>query len=1113
MLKHPSSLICTSRTPSETREVGKNFASYLYPGSLVLLKGDLGAGKTEFTKGIAQGLSIKDIPTSPTFTIVQTYGQKSNCMYHFDLYRLSKRAELEDIGIDDYLESNAICLIEWAEKFPGFFDPDFEIVIEKEGDSGRKISLRSYKDAFFLKDVQGKLRALSSKQKEAIGSLKSELKSDNAQKLSLEKSKEVTAVNTIRKVPCEAENHKNKPLVLAFDTANDVVSVGIGVLNSKDRAVEIIASSEHEALRASNTSLLPLLDKLLKKEGIDKSSLSCIAIGRGPGSFTGVRIALAAAKGIADAKSLPLIGVGTLDAIAWRVHAEGVRGDLLVLGDAMRKEVFVAYYSLDEAGVISTQPLSVQPVTQFLEDFNPPHNIHICGDALKKYSTELNMPEKYLPRHLWDCTGEGLLRVFQDLWQHPDFDPLDARAHKPAHVLPLYTRLSDAEEHERARARIEPAPARPKGATSAPWPSQDATSPPPAPDALRITSHAETRPLQDDSCRKNAACALGYSNVTHAFRDEASSKNTTGVYGSSNGAHACQNDATIKNATDGVGAANAPHASRNEATSDAATSARSSQHERPRRRSLHAQAHVRARSNGEGVTFLPLSCAHVSGAARLEQRCMLSDAWSEVQMRDELQQDNRIWWVALAGEEVVGYAGGMIVDHVLEILKIGVEPAWRRHALATDLMKRLCDDAYNLAADQTRLEVRFSNESAQAFYKKLGFTYIGSRKKYYSDGEDALLFERSLPLFSAGVAGMEIQGMHNNEKVVSNKGTEKDKPPYILAIESSCDETAAAIIDGSEQLLSDVLTSQVEFHSRFGGVVPEIASRKHIEAISDICETALAQSHIAWRELNAIASTFAPGLLGGLVIGVSYGKAAAWALDIPFIVVNHLEGHLYANKLADVDFAPPAVVSLLSGGNTILVYMKDWQSYTTLGCTIDDAVGEAYDKVAKALGLGYPGGFAISAAAKRGNPHAIDFPRAMLHSKDYSFSLSGLKTAVMNYLNRETSAGRDIVVEDVAASFQQAIIDVQVAKAKAALKETQAPTFCFGGGVAANHELRHAYAEMCKNLQVKFIVPPYKSCGDNAGMIALVALDRFKQEKYAALNIDAFARASLDVPY
>ena len=253
--------------------------------------------------------------------------------------------------------------------------------------------------------------------------------------------------------------------------------------------------------------------------------------------------------------------------------------------------------------------------------------------------------------------------------------------------------------------------------------------------------------------------------------------------------------------------------------------------------------------------------------------------------------------------------------------------------------------------------------------------------------------------------------------------------------------------------------------------------------------------------------------MGALVVGVAFAKGAAWGADKPFIGVNHLEGHLYANKLADADFAPPAVASLVSGGNTMLVHVRDWGDYETLGTTIDDAVGEAFDKVAKALDLGYPGGPNISKQAALGNPRAIAFPRAMLHSGDLRFSLSGLKTAVVTYINQCRLRGEALNIPDIAASFQQAVIDVQIAKARTALLQTGAKTFCLGGGVAANPQLRAAYGQLADELGVKLVMAPLRSCGDNAGMIALVALDRYRAGRFFDLSTDAYAHANLDEPY
>jgi N6-L-threonylcarbamoyladenine synthase len=370
--------------------------------------------------------------------------------------------------------------------------------------------------------------------------------------------------------------------------------------------------------------------------------------------------------------------------------------------------------------------------------------------------------------------------------------------------------------------------------------------------------------------------------------------------------------------------------------------------------------------------------------------------------------------------------------------------------------------------------------------------------------------------------------------------------PRILAVETSCDETAAAIIDGEGRLLSDIVASQVDFHARFGGVVPEIASRKHTEAIVGVVDATLDEAGLcSWQELDALAVTYAPGLIGALVVGVAFAKGLSWATGLPLIRVNHLEGHIYANRMGFEDLArqspdqtneaagaplkqkneavsaslsqdtlsPPFVIALLSGGHTMLVQVSDWGEYRILGRTLDDAVGEAFDKIAKALGLGYPGGPVISRLAEQGNPRAFDFPRALLHSHDYRFSLSGLKTAVITFIKREREAGGELDLPDIAASFQQAVIDVQVAKALAALEETKCATFCIGGGVAANKALRAAYEKAMTARGIRVVFPPRNACTDNAAMIARVALDRFRNGNFMGLDDDAFAQTDLELRY
>ena len=874
--------------------------------------------------------------------------------------------------------------------------------------------------------------------------------------------------------------------VLAFDTANEIIAIGLGVLHASSRMIELTASVEAEARRASNTQLLPRIDAALAEHGVAREDIACVAVGRGPGSFTGVRIAMATAKGIASALEVPLVGVSSLDAVAWNAWAAGERGPLSVVADAMRKEVYPVRYLLNDTGIerleadrvvkaedaarelaaegdLSGSASATVPsrsdspgshetsagrfgstgaaprseaeqvpegetrLVGAIADADPaeedassqvPTRL-LAGDALKKYGELFAGCGAALPAELWTPTGRGLLLALQAAWRAGEADPLDARRHDPAFALPVYTRLSDAEENERIRL----------------------------------------------------------------------SKNDP------------------KNLATGV--------------QDVAKRA-------DQRATMHDTAILNARPDEHGITYKPLDAAHAGAVATLESLVMGSDAWNEALVADELPRADRVWWAAYEGEALAGYAGGWIVDGQVQILKVGVDPAMRRRGIARELLAHVAADARDLGASRCSLEVRAGNVGAQELYSALGFRSLGVRPRYYSDGEDAVIMEGPLPLARHDVAGMELvvgaasdDARSLRDEVQTDVSREtSERRPLILAIESSCDETAAAIVDGSGTLIADVVASQIDFHARFGGVVPEIASRKHIEAICGVCDecfdvaaSALGIERLTWRDLDSIAVTYAPGLVGALVVGVAFAKGAAWAAGKPFIGVNHLEGHLYANKIGAPDFQPPAVVSLVSGGNTLLVHMKGWGDYETLGATIDDAVGEAFDKVAKALGLGYPGGPVISREAAKGDPNAIPFPRAMMHSGDLRFSLSGLKTAVVTYINNERAAGRELNVPNICASFQQAVVDVQVKKAEMALEQTGARTFCLGGGVAANPALRDAYEQLCERLHVRLTLPPLSACGDNAGMIALVALDRHNQGKFFTLEADAQAHANLDEPY
>ena len=849
-----------------------------------------------------------------------------------------------------------------------------------------------------------------------------------------------------------------KDFVLAFDTANEMISVGLGRLDRKTCSIELVASKETEAFRASNVKLLPEIDALLCETGISRDDVACVVCGRGPGSFTGVRICMASAKGIAIGLGVALFGVSTADAQAWQQWDTGVRGSVVVLGDAMRKEVYPVRYVLSDSGIDrlnSDFVMKAAELPAWLDGASEAETL-ITGDALKKYSDYCEGFGTLAQEYCYP-TGKGLLLAAQAAWRAGSLDPDKVALGDPCVVLPVYTRLSDAEEAERTKFAKQ---------------QQQVGAQQQTP---QVEAPQQTQTPHTEGQQQNSSQPAAISQPTHVASRAAATLEekdlTTGVQG------------------------------------------------------------------GAIIRYQPLEAVWVSAVEALEAQTMGSDAWHASQILDELPRGDRTWWAAYEMNDsskravspedakLIGYAGGWIVDGQVQVLKVATDPAYRRRGIAQELLAHIARDARDLGATEMTLEVRLSNTGAHAFYERLGLKRIGVRPRYYSDREDAVIYTGPLPLAEHDVAGMELRLNDAVKAADANTSAQPDQyldiqGKLILAVETSCDETAAALIDEAGTIVSDVVASQIDFHSRFGGVVPEIASRKHIEAIGGVAQECLEQARIrtgkanlGWHDLAAVSVTYAPGLVGALVVGLAFAKGLAWAADKPLIGVNHLEGHLYANKLACPDIEPPMVVSLVSGGHTMLVHVKDWGNYETMGTTLDDAVGEAFDKVAKAMGLGYPGGPLISKLAEKGNPKAIQFPRALMHSGDLQFSLSGLKTSVMTYLQKEKQAGREVNQSDVAASFQAAVIDVQVAKAKTALQETGAKEFCLGGGVAANPELRHAYEEMCDEMGVRLTMPPLSACTDNAAMIALVALDRYKAGKFFSLDCDVAAHASLDDAY
>ena len=755
-------------------------------------------------------------------------------------------------------------------------------------------------------------------------------------------------------------------IVLAVDTSTDMLACAVGRVEGE--RVELLAAGDHLCRRHANEELVNTCASVLERAGLTRGDVDCVLVGRGPGSFTGVRIGIATAKGLACGLERPLFGASTLDAVAWGVWKSGVRGLVGVVGDAMRREVYPGLYQVDESGPVrlfdvETVVKAADAVAAWAERPDA-GEIILAGDGLAKYRAQYEEAgfARFASEDAWHPVGEGLIRAAAAAGTFDGESAAPTNSGDPALVLPVYTRLSDAEENEAKRLGLaSPATATTTGCD----------------DAL-ADRHLQLRPANANDPAALAALELE-------------------VFGDSN-----------------------------------------------------------------------------------------HTPWSENLFADDLALPGHIWWVAHDEGSIVGYAGGVVAGGEIQVDNVAVAPSRRREGIAARLLARVTYDAQMLGATTSVLEVDVDNAAAQALYAGLGYAEVGRRPNYYGQGHDALIMEAQLPLVTpsrhdtpdphASVRPWPIVAAPRDDaarEAIAAAG------PLILAIESSCDETAMAVIDGAGEIVANVVATQIDFHARFGGVVPEIASRKHTEAIVGVYEETMAKAGAHFgvdtlvpADLAAVGVTQGPGLVGALVVGIAFAKGLASAADLPLIGVNHLEGHLFANLFETPDLKPPFVASLVSGGHTMLVHVRDWGDYEVLGQTIDDAVGEAFDKVAKALGLGYPGGPVISRLAEKGNRKAIHFPRAMMHSGDYSFSLSGLKTSVITYINNENRAGRAINLPDLAASFEAAVIDVQVAKAAEAVSKTGVRDFCVGGGVAANPQLREAYKRKFGRMHVRVTVPP-----------------------------------------
>lgn len=355
---------------------------------------------------------------------------------------------------------------------------------------------------------------------------------------------------------------------------------------------------------------------------------------------------------------------------------------------------------------------------------------------------------------------------------------------------------------------------------------------------------------------------------------------------------------------------------------------------------------------------------------------------------------------------------------------------------------------------------------------------------------------------------------HNIDKETGKrygKGTDQIQADdvLILAIESSCDETAASVVRNGREVLSNVISSQIALHTQFGGVVPEIASRKHIEKINQVITQALEDAGVTLEEITAIGVTYGPGLVGALLVGVAEAKAIAYAAKKPLVGVHHIEGHVSANYIEHPDLEPPFVCLIVSGGHTHLVIVKGYGEFEIIGRTRDDAAGEAFDKVARAVGLGYPGGPKVDQTAKEGNKHAIEFPRAKVEGAPFDFSFSGLKSAVLNYINHAKMTGEEIPVPDLVASFQNAVVEALVSRAVLAAKEYGYDRLAIAGGVASNSALREAMRQACEKEGIQFYHPSPIFCTDNAAMIGAAAYYEYQKGTRHGWDLNAVPNLKL----
>lgn len=460
----------------------------------------------------------------------------------------------------------------------------------------------------------------------------------------------------------------------------------------------------------------------------------------------------------------------------------------------------------------------------------------------------------------------------------------------------------------------------------------------------------------------------------------------------------------------------------------------------------------------------------------IENSCF-EDAWSEKYFIDELNNNELCrLFVEKRNDEIVAYGSMWLMFENCDIVKIAVKKEYQRQGLGQQMLNRLINEAKKSGCEFVHLEVRTSNVPAINLYAKNGFETVRTRNHYYSNGDDALDMIRNVELTN---------------------------PKIVLAIESSCDETACAIVDEKLNVLSSVVTSQIDVHARFGGVIPEIASRMHVEQISTIVDSAVKQANTKLDDLDAIAYTIGPGLIGSLHVGAVAAKSLAFFYNKPLIGVHHLKGHIFINEMIK-PLTYPMMALVVSGGHTELVYIENDQSFKIIGTTVDDAIGEAYDKVARVMHGQYPGGPFIDKLAKQGK---VNYELPMPKVDGLNFSFSGLKNAVLQLVKREKNAGREIISEDLAYAFQERALGLLIKKTRLALEQYPCKSVVIAGGVACNSRLRELMQENFSNYDL--VLPPLKYCTDNALMIACAALHYLKNEKF--VNLDAPSMSTMSI--